>query len=159
MGLFAEIDANKRVLRVVVADDIAWPQTRLGGTWVQTSDVDPEKQYAGPGLYDSVSIAPRRFIPEWAQPVGAQDAYPSGLWVWHNGKAWRNLTPANVFAPGVSGWREMLTEWPSWVQPAGAQDAYQIGEKITFSGSRYISVINANVWSLEGYPAGWLIQP
>lgn len=158
MALFAEKDGTGRVLRVVVCDSAAWLESRLGGTWVETTDANPAKQYAGIGMYDSVNIAPRQFIPPWAQPQGAHDAYATGDWVWHSGKAWRNLTPANTFAPGVSGWREMLTEWPQWVQPAGSQDAYQIGEKITFEAKRYISAINANVWSPTGYPQGWTLQ-
>jgi hypothetical protein len=159
MAYFAEKNASSQVLRVIVADDISWPQTRLGGTWVETKIADAAQQYAGPGLFDSVNIAPRRFIPPWVAPTHAENSYPGGAWVWHNGKAWRSLQAANVFEPGVASWREMLTEWPQWVQPVGSSDAYQIGEKITFSGSRYISLINANVWSPVGYPAGWAIQP
>ena len=159
MALFAEKDGTGKILRVVVCDTIAYLQTRLGGTWVETFATDPAQQYAGPDMYDSVSIAPRRFVPLWRQPVGAHDAYADGGWVWHNGKAWRSLQAANVFAPGIASWREMLTEWPAHVHPTGAQDAYQVGEKITFSGSRYISLINANVWTPVGYPQGWAVQP
>jgi len=159
MAYYAEKDANKRVLRVVVCNDIAWLQQRLGGTWVQTTDADAAKQYAGIGMYDSQTIAPRQFIAAWAQPTGAQDAYATGDWVWYNGKAWRNLTAANVQQPGVSGWREMLTEWPAFVQPAGAHDAYQIGEKITEAGKRYVCKVNATTWPPSVVPASWTLQP
>lgn len=159
MSYFAEKDGSGQVLRVIVADDISWPQSRLGGTWVETEIANPQQQYAGPGMFDSVDIAPRRFIYPWRQPVGSTDAYPNGAWVQHNGRAWRSLQAANVFEPGVASWREMLTEWPEYVQPTGAQDAYQIGDKITFNGQRYISLINANVWSPAAYPAGWQVQP
>lgn len=159
MSLFTEIDGDRKVLRVVVCDSLAWLQERLGGTWVETTDTDPSEQYAGPGMHDSEAVAPRRFIRPWVQPTHAENSYPVGAWVWHEGRAWRNLMDANVWAPGVTGWREMLVEWPAWVQPLGAQDAYQIGEKVTFNGSRYVSTINANVWSPVGFPAGWQVQP
>ena len=158
MSLFAQIDGDRKVLRVVVCDSVEWLQERLGGTWVETTDANPGEQYAGPGMHDSEAIAPRRFIAPWRQPVGAEDAWPKGAWVWYQGRAWRNLMDANVWAPGVTGWREMLVEWPEWVQPLGAHDAYQIGEKVTFGGSRYVSTINANVWSPAVYPAGWQVQ-
>lgn len=45
--------------------------------------------------------------PSWNQPTGAHDAYPVGAKVTHKSKNWENLTPANVWEPGVSGWREM----------------------------------------------------
>ena len=37
-------------------------------------------------------------------PLDAHDAYPLGAKVTHKGKTWVNLTPANVWAPGVYGW-------------------------------------------------------
>lgn len=159
MSLFAEIGPNRQVLRVVVCDSLAWLQERLGGTWVETTDANPSQQYAGPGMHDAEAVAPRRFIQPWVQPTHAENSYAVGAWVWYQGRAWRNLTAANTQVPGVSGWREMLVEFPAWVQPAGAHDAYQIGEKVTFNGSRYVSTINANVWSPAVFPAGWQVQP
>lgn len=159
MALFAEIDGNKRVLRVVVCDSVAWLQSRLGGTWVETTDTNPTKQYAGIGMYDSQSIAPMQFIPPWVQPTHAENSYATGAWVWHNGRAWRNLTAANTQVPGVSGWREMLTEWPAFVQPSGAHDAYQIGEKITEANKRYVCKVNATTWPPSVLPANWTQQP
>ena len=157
MAYYAEKDANGRVLRVVVCDDPTWLQSRLGGTWVEAKDDNPAEQYAGPGMYDGTGVAPKRFVPQWKQPQGAHDAYPVGQWVWHGGKVWENLTAANVWEPGVSGWRDPLNEWPEWVQPTGAHDAYKIGDKVTFEGKRYTSKINANSWSPTAYPAGWQI--
>lgn len=101
--------------------------------------------------------------PAWVQPTGAHDAYAEDAAVTHAGKAWRNLTPANVWEPGVSGWRLLWgqagNEWPEWVQPTGAHDAYNIGDKVTFQSKRYVSTINANVWSPTAYPQGWSLQP
>ena len=93
----------------------------------------------------------------WVQPLGAHDSYPLGITVTHGGKTWENLTPANVWQPGVSGWREQVAQgYPAWVQPTGAQDAYKKGGRVSFEGSNYESLIDANVWSPTGYPAGWL---
>lgn len=159
MAYYAEKDANGRVLRVVVCGDPVWLQSRLGGTWVETTDADPNQQYAGPGMYDGQTVAPMRFVPPWVQPQGAHDAYPTGQWVWYAGRCWRNLTAANVQVPGVSGWREMLTEWPAFVQPSGAHDAYQVGEKITEAGKRYVCKVNATTWPPSVVPASWTLQP
>lgn len=157
MALFAELDDDKRVLRVVVCDSREWLESRLGGTWVETTDADPQQQYAGPGLHDGEDVAPRRFVPAWRQPQGAHDAYDVGAWVWHNGQVWENLTPANVWEPGVSGWRDPLNEWPEWVQPTGAHDAYPLGAKVTHNGQRWTSTVDANVW--EPGVFGWTVQP
>ena len=96
----------------------------------------------------------------WVQPTGAHDAYPLGITVTHGGKTWENLTPANVWQPGVSGWREQVAVgYPAWVQPTGAHDAYAKGARVSFEGSNYESLIDANVWSPTGYPQGWTLIP
>ena len=93
----------------------------------------------------------------WQQPTGAHDAYPVGVTVTHGGKTWESLTAFNVWAPGVSGWREQVAVgYPAWVQPTGAHDAYTKGARVSFEGSDYESLIDGNVWSPTGYPAGWL---
>lgn len=96
----------------------------------------------------------------WVQPTGAHNAYPLGRTVTHGGKTWENIMPANVWEPGVSGWREVVAEgYPAWVQPTGAHDAYSIGDRVSFEGANYESKINANTWSPTGYPAGWQLVP
>lgn len=155
MALFAELDQDRKVLRVIVAESIEWPQTRLGGTWVETTDADPDQQYAGPGLHDGENVPPMRFIPPWYQPEGAHDAWANGAWCWYEGRCWRSLQDANVFAPGVASWREMLVEWPEYVQPSGAQDAYQAGEKISELGGRYTCNTNGTVWPPSVLPDAW----
>lgn len=72
----------------------------------------------------------------WVQPTSAVDAYPLGWTVTHGGKTWVSLTPANVWEPGVSGWREVVDDGgpPAWVQPTGAHDAYQTGDRVAFEG-------------------------
>ncbi len=95
---------------------------------------------------------------DWMQPTGAHDAYPQGWTVTHNGRQWESLTPANVWEPGVSGWREATPEGggpAEWVQPTGAHDAYKKGDRVLFDGAVFESLIDANVWSPAVYPAGW----
>lgn len=95
---------------------------------------------------------------EWRQPTGAHDAYPQDWEVTHNGRTWISTTPANVWQPGVSGWREVVEEDaapPEWVAPSGAHDAYKAGDRVTFEGAVYESVIDGNVWSPTDYPQGW----
>lgn len=96
----------------------------------------------------------------WVQPTGAHDAYPLAATVTHDDKTWESLIPFNVWAPGVSGWRERVAEgYPAWVQPTGAHDAYNTGDRVSFEGSNYESLIDANVWSPTAYPAGWQLIP
>lgn len=44
--------------------------------------------------------------PEWIQPTGAHDAYNAGDKVSHNGSHWISNINANVYEPGVYGWRQ-----------------------------------------------------
>ena len=95
---------------------------------------------------------------EWRQPTGAHDAYPEGWEVVYGGKTWASTTPANVWEPGVSGWREVVEEGTApaeWVRPTGAHDAYQTGDLVTFEGAVYESTIDGNTWSPTEYPQGW----
>ena len=46
--------------------------------------------------------------PEWIQPTGSSDAYNKGDKVSHNGKHWVSDVDANVWAPGVYGWSEIV---------------------------------------------------
>ena len=96
----------------------------------------------------------------WTRPTGAHDAYPAGITVTHDGRTWTNITPANVWEPGVSGWRETIADgYPEWVQPTGGHDAYNIGDRVTFEGQNWESTINGNVWSPTAHPAGWKLLP
>ncbi len=53
-----------------------------------------------PALYTRIA-APGQVLP-WVQPTGAQDAYPLGGVVNHNGFNWTSLVPANVWEPSLS---------------------------------------------------------
>lgn len=46
-------------------------------------------------------------VPAWVQPTGAHDAYARGDRVTYNGKTWTSTIAANVWAPGVYGWKEV----------------------------------------------------
>ena len=50
---------------------------------------------------------PAEEYPAWSQPVGAHDAYDQGAKVAHNGKHWESTVGANVWEPGVYGWKEV----------------------------------------------------
>lgn len=91
----------------------------------------------------------------WVQPTGAQNAYPRGAHVAYGGKTWENLTTANVWTPGVSGWREVVVPGSvaAWVQPTGSHDVYNLGDRVTYGGKTWRSTAAANVWAPGVY--GW----
>ena len=64
-----------------------WPPDVTPSLWVRVDD-------------------PAEAWPEWRQPTGATDAYPSGAKVSHGGKHWVSTVDANVWEPGVYGWTE-----------------------------------------------------
>ena len=161
----AELNGSD-VVRVVVAPSLEWCAEHLGGVWTATSDPytpDPDDPvvYCGPGYHHDPGIVESFVFEEWSvdgatqQPDGDGGWYwmynVEGLLVWHDGKAWRNLSPTgtpNVWAPPTL-WREYpLTPGgiPIWVQPTGAYDAYPLGFVVAHNGVEYISDIAANVW-------------
>lgn len=131
-------------------------------------------------LYKKVGIGQSGY-PLWVQPLGATDAYNIGDIVSYNGKLYKSIINANVWAPDVypAGWEEYTESTgggdsgetgggsttepetppaetiPDFVQPTGAHDAYKKGDKVKFEGKVYESLIDANVYSPSAYPAGW----
>ena len=131
-------------------------------------------------LYKKMGIGESGY-PIWTQPLGAVDAYNIGDIVSYNGKLYKSIINANVWAPDVypAGWEEYTestsggdsgetggggttepetptTETiPDFVQPTGAHDAYKKGDKVKFEGKIYESLIDANTYSPSAYPAGW----
>ena len=91
----------------------------------------------------------------WVQPTGVHDAYTKGITVKHDGKTWESMIFANVWAPGVSGWREVVSDGgvAAWVQPTGAHDAYQTGDRVTHNNKTWVSTHADNVW--EPGVFGW----
>lgn len=111
---------------------------------------------------------------EWLQPTGAHDAYPFDWVTTYKGKEWKSLIPANVWAPGESGWREVVPEpevveptpenptptpaaptYAAWVQPTGGHDAYGNGAMVTYDGKVWKSTSAGNVWAPGVY--GWVV--
>lgn len=91
----------------------------------------------------------------WRQPLGAHDAYPVGARVTYDDKTWINEQAANVWQPGVTGWRdEAAPTTPAWVQPTGAHDAYALDAVVTHAGATWRSLYNNNVW--EPGVFGWV---
>ena len=91
----------------------------------------------------------------WVQPTGVHDAYAKGITVKHNGKTWESIVFANVWEPGVSGWREVVSEGgiAAWVQPTGSHDAYQTNDRVTHNNKTWVSTHADNVW--EPGVFGW----
>lgn len=46
-------------------------------------------------------------IPEWKQPTGSTDAYAKDTKVTYQGKTYKSIVDANVWAPNVYGWSEV----------------------------------------------------
>ena len=106
--------------------------------------------------YHETDYVREDFPPTWIQPTGAHDAYAKGNKVFYKGKLWESLILANVWEPGVSGWREYTDDTgsaPDWVQPTGAHDSYQTGAVVIYGGESWKSTIDANVWQPGVY--GW----
>ena len=100
----------------------------------------------------------RKMGDPWERPTSALDAYPTDAVVTHKGSTWRNLTPANVWEPGESGWREVTAEDaapPAYVQPTGAHDAYAEGDRVSFEGGVWRSLLDENVWSPDELMRAW----
>lgn len=62
---------------------------------------------ATPALWVAISLEE---YPEWVQPTGAHDAYAKGAKVSYEGKKYISTIDANVWAPGVTGWDEIVEE-------------------------------------------------
>ena len=131
-------------------------------------------------LYKKMGISESGY-PIWTQPLCAVDAYNIGDIVSYNGKLYKSIINANVWAPDAypAGWEEYTestsggdsgetggsgttepetppTETiPDFVQPTGAHDAYKKGDKVKFEGKIYESLIDANTYSPSAYPNGW----
>lgn len=93
----------------------------------------------------------------WQAPTGAHDSYLAGDEVEHNGTQWTSTVDANVWEPGVSGWRELHSDGTvgEYVQPTGAHDAYRLDDVVTWEGGVYQAVEDSLVWSPTDYPRGW----
>lgn len=149
-----------------LTDETAWDDATLDALRVAVL-TEQERRYLVRTLPEQVeqqAVDYQRAIgrkdgDEWAQPVGAHDAFRMGAVVTHKGKTWESTTPNNVWEPGVSGWREKVAPGAApapYRQPTGAHDAYKKGDLVTWTdGAVYESLRDGNVWSPATLPSGW----
>lgn len=64
---------------------------------------EPDKT---PTLYKPMGVTEDGY-PEWAQPLGATDAYNTGDIVSYNGVLYESIADANVYPPNVCGWEKV----------------------------------------------------
>ena len=64
---------------------------------------EPDKT---PTLYKPIGVTEDGY-PEWAQPLGATDAYNTGDIVSYNGVLYESIMDANVYPPDVCGWEKV----------------------------------------------------
>jgi len=128
---------------------------------VRALDLTPDEPF-GRMEFVKQEIALGATAVPWVQPTGAADAYAKDAVVSHSGQAWRSMIDANVWAPGVSGWRLLwatTTAAPDWVQPTGQHDAYKIGDVVTYQGQTWECIAGdangLNVWAPGVY--GWKV--
>lgn len=128
-------------LTQVLRDALAEHDRRAALATTASSIIQLQAQYLA--ARDTGSDAP-----DWVQPTGAMDAYPTGYVVTHSGKVWTALGDNTTGEPGVAGWREQTTDGApaEWVQPSGATDAYALGAQVTHNGKVWVSKVAANVW-------------
>ena len=166
MSYFAEVETDQIVQRVVVAPNIHWCETNLGGIWVETSNPydgdDPnspnEATYAGKAMGCADNL-PERFSAGWVMPTpdpetGDWSWYAKDAIVFHLDRLWISTFDDNTYEPGVSGWHDAPIEgYPQWIQPTGGHDAYQIDDKVTHNGLNWNCNTPDCVWEPSVY--GW----
>lgn len=87
---FAELDENKIVKRVIVAESLKWCEDNLGGTWIETFMDDPNHNYAGVGYksYDDRNFSAPQPFPswtlnakkEWQPPISRTGVPDNAIW-------------------------------------------------------------------------------
>lgn len=60
-----------------------------------------------PALWRRLGGDPAVECPVWSQPISVLDAYSLGDKVSHNAAQWVSVVAANVWEPGVFGWKEI----------------------------------------------------
>lgn len=59
-----------------------------------------------PTLYKAIGVTKEGY-PEWAQPLGATDAYNTGDIVSYKGVLYESIMEANIYPPDVCGWEKV----------------------------------------------------
>lgn len=148
-------------------------RTSHGGVYEEQADgtLVPDRRFHIDrfGIVRPNQLIPDDQIPEWVQPLGAQDAYPltdvfgNPTVVSVGGVLWQNTSDANTQAPGVFGWTnlsepEPVSEpdsYPAWQVWSGLnEDLYQIGDRVTHNGSDWEATAGNNHW--EPGVFGWV---
>jgi hypothetical protein len=82
-----------------------------GSLYQSIHDVDNAGQNTSPSETPAMWTCigdPAKEWPEWAQPIGAHDAYREGAKTAHGGKHWINTYgDGNGWEPGVYGWTDV----------------------------------------------------
>lgn len=67
-------------------------------------------------------------VPEWCQPEGVYDSWPSGALVRHGGKVWRNMVRTTIACvPGESDcWEEVLPMLEDDVVESGSEESPEV---------------------------------
>lgn len=68
-----------------------------------------ERQEKLANYYNQIEANKPKY-PKWKQPLGAHDAYKKGSKVLFNGKVYESTIDANVWAPNVTGWKEITNK-------------------------------------------------
>ena len=167
MKYFAQVQ-DGQVIRVIVANNIEWCQTRLGGEWIETRDPyaevqsDPELEpvnYCGPSFGCDPTF-PERFAPQWVMPTpdpdtGEWSSYPKGAVCAWNGGLIKSTVDGNVWHPDVSGWHpfpDIEGVRPLWVQPTGDHDTWGLDVEVEKDGKYFRSTIPDNA-TIPGDPS------
>jgi hypothetical protein len=122
------------------------------------------------GIVRETPVLTNDVIPEWVQPLGAQDAYPTTdvfgqpTKVQHLGDTWENTSAVNTNAPGVFGWTNLTAVVETITAPAGLpawtawtglnEDLYQVGDEVSHNGTDWRATAGNNHWEPGVY--GWV---
>jgi len=138
---------------------------QLDGTMTKTSQWHLDRF----GIVRESAPVPNDIVPEWVQPLGAQDAYPLldvfgyPVVVLYQGDQWKNQSAVNTQVPEVFGWLNLtvpattdpvvLPAWTAWTSGLNA-DLYQVGDQVTHNGSDWEATLGNNYWE-PGSGTGW----
>jgi hypothetical protein len=121
------------------------------------------------GIVRETPVVANDVVPNWVQPLGAQDAYPlldvfgNPVVVLYQGEQWKNESAVNTSAPGTFGWLNLtvpvdppagLPAWTPWTSGLNA-DLYQIGDEVTEEGQAYRATLGNNYWQPSS-GTGWV---
>ena len=143
-------------LEVAIAD-IRGPSGDLSWSAAMQQAVEAENaRLAGLGLppIDGLGVG-YEWVPDWAQPTDATDAWRYGVWTRHDTFIWRSMVDWNVWEPGVYGWRRQDVEVGPWSSGTGP---YQVGEMVTHPTEHEVHINRRanNVWEPGTADSGWL---